>query len=344
MPERTENHKTVGAWLYVCAASVFLMALIGAITRLTESGLSIAEWNPVMGALPPLNDAEWERVFNLYRETPQYKSVNSGMSLDDFKTIFFWEWFHRLWGRAIGVIYLVPFLFFLARRRIPRTHLASFLAILALGAFQGFMGWYMVKSGLVDNPAVSHYRLAAHLMLAVAIYALMLKLGLRLRVPPEQETIGLAPLKKRLHLCIFLALATMLWGAFVAGLDAGLIHNTFPLMGSWPWPSEMFDMKPLWKNFVENHATVQFTHRLLAVVTALATLAFVVKSRRFHVSPAMRRIFVLLGAAVIAQVILGIATLLSSVALPLAVAHQGMALVLLGLFIRINHEIPKQDF
>lgn len=340
-PDDTRN---AGLWLYLCAASVFVMALIGAITRLTESGLSIAEWNPLMGALPPLNEAEWERVFTLYRDTPQYKDVNNGMGLAAFKNIFFWEWFHRLWGRAIGILYAVPFLCFLLRGRLPRPYLPSFLGILALGGFQGFLGWYMVKSGLIDDPAVSHYRLAAHLMTALALYAAMLDLGLRLRVQPAPETVALAPLKKHLHICLLLTLVTMVWGAFVAGLDAGLIYNSFPLMGERPWPGEIFDMMPLWKNFIENHATVQFTHRLLALTTAVVTLSFVCKSRRFHVPIRIRRWFVCLGITVIAQVILGIATLMSSVALPLAVAHQGMAFLLLGIFIRINHELPKNNY
>lgn len=345
MPDKSEtNNRAIGLWLYICATGVFLMAMIGAITRLTESGLSIAEWNPLMGALPPLDAGEWNRVFNLYKETPQYQDINNGMSLDEFKNIFFWEWFHRLWGRMIGLIYAVPFFYFLLRKRLPKIYTPSFWGFLALGAAQGAMGWYMVKSGLIDNPAVSHYRLAAHLLLAAALFGLMLQLAFKLRVPTAHEITSLAPLKKTARACLILAVLTMTWGAFVAGLDAGLIYNTFPMMGDYPWPSEFFDIEPLWRNAVENHAAVQFIHRVLALTTAGFIIALIVKSARFHMRPPIRRLFFLLGGVVFLQVILGICTLLSSVNIHLAIAHQAGAFILLAFLIRTNHEIPNKNY
>ena len=344
MSAQNDHNKAIGLWLYVSAASIFLMAVIGAITRLTESGLSIAEWNPVMGALPPQSPDEWNRVFDLYKQTPQYKDINNGMSLDEFKNIFFWEWFHRLWGRMIGIIYAVPFFYFLARRRLPKIYLPSFWGFLLLGGLQGAMGWYMVQSGLVDNPAVSHYRLAAHLLLAATLYGLMLHLAFKLRVETAHEMASLSPLRKNIRACFVLTVLTMIWGAFVAGLDAGLIYNSFPMMGDYPWPGEGLDLEPLWRNTVENHATVQFIHRLLAITTLLFIGWLVIKSRRFHILPRLRRIFWGLGGMALTQVILGISALLSSVDIHLAVSHQAGAFLLLAFLIRINHEIPKENY
>lgn len=344
MADQSSHNQTIGFWLYICAASVFLMAMIGAITRLTESGLSIAEWNPVMGALPPLDVPEWNRVFDLYKETPQYKDINSGMTLDEFKNIFFWEWLHRLWGRMIGLIYALPFFYFMLRRRLPKIYLPSFWGFLILGGLQGAMGWYMVKSGLVDDPSVSPYRLAAHLLLAAALYGLMLQLAFKLRIPPAHEMANLAPLKKTIRICLALTVLTMTWGAFVAGMDAGLIYNTFPMMGDYPWPSEFFDIEPLWRNAFENHAAVQFIHRLLAMMTAFFVLLLVIKSRRFHMQSRVRWLFALLGLMVFLQVILGIGTLLSSLDIRMAVTHQAGALILLALLIRTNHETPQETY
>lgn len=337
--------RTVIAWLFVCAAAVFAMALIGAITRLTESGLSMVEWRPLMGALPPLNEAEWERVFGLYKETPQYRDTFPDMTIGEFKNIFFWEWFHRFWGRMIGVLYAVPFFWFLIRGKLPKDYLPSFFAYLLLGAAQGGMGWYMVKSGLVDMPAVSHYRLAAHLGLAFLIFGLLFHTALRLcwtqRAPGAER---LSPLETHVRICLFLTAVTMVWGAFVAGLDAGLLYNSFPMMGDYPWPPEMFDESPFWVNFVENPAAVQFTHRCLAILTGLAVLSFALRSRYFNPPPRARRIFAALAIVVLAQIGLGIATLLTGVDIVYAVAHQGGAMVLLALLIAARHEVPDKKF
>ncbi len=337
------SSRPLALWLFTCAAAVFLMALVGAVTRLTESGLSIVEWRPVTGALPPLDDAGWDRAFDLYKTSPQYKQVNAGMSLAEFKQIYFWEWLHRFWGRMIGVIYFIPLVYFLARKRIPDDAKKPLFGILALGFLQGLLGWFMVKSGLVDQPAVSHYRLAAHLGLALVIFCALFRMGLNFSLnensprPAEGQNDALRPLIK-----ITLALAglTILWGAFVAGLRAGMIYNSFPLMGAHFWPDEIFALSPLWKNFFENHAAVQFTHRLLAILTFLQTMFLVWKSFTFACPVRRRILFIALGLTAWLQVALGITTLLTQVNLAAAVLHQAGALALLALLMALLHDIP----
>jgi cytochrome c oxidase assembly protein subunit 15 len=330
--------KPVAVWLYICAAAVFVMALIGAITRLTESGLSMVEWRPLIGALPPLNEAEWIRVFDLYKQTPEYEKVHNWMMLADFQKIFFWEWFHRLWGRMIGLIYAVPFLFFIFSGRIPREYRFSFWAFLILGASQGLMGWYMVQSGLVDRVDVSHYRLAAHLGLAFFIFCLLFDMALKLSVPKSEQAVNLSSLRPYIKIAFLCAFVTMIWGAFVAGLNAGLVYNEFPMMGKYPWPTEGLDMSPIWINVFENHAMVQFSHRFLAILTFCLVLAVFLKSRKFNLQGRTRTLFTALIVMSITQVILGITTLLTQVKIIPAVAHQGGAMILIALLIAVYHE------
>lgn len=330
----------VAVWLYACCAAIFLMALIGAITRLTGSGLSIAEWKPVSGALPPLHEGEWQRVFDLYKQTPEFQKVNSWMALADFKRIFFWEWLHRLWGRLIGVVYALPFLWFLIRRRIPRVLLPSFILPLLLGGAQGFMGWYMVQSGLVDEPAVSHYRLAAHLGLALLIYGMIFHLALRISVAPAYEAAQLSPLQKPVRRALLLVIVTMVWGAFTAGQDAGMIYNEFPLMGAYPWPPELSS----WRDIFQDPASVQFTHRVLAVTSVLYIFSVVLRSRSFHLEPRISGLFTALAVTAAVQAVLGVTALLTQLALPLAVAHQAGAIVLLSILIWLAYELPHENF
>lgn len=337
--KKEKSLKPAAAWLFICAGAVFLMAVIGAITRLTESGLSIVEWKPVAGALPPLNEAEWQREFAAYKQSPQYKAVNYGMELADFKRIFFWEWLHRLWGRLIGVLYALPLLFFW--RRIPAERRGAFFGILCLGALQGAVGWWMVKSGLVKDPAVSHYRLAAHLMLAVLIYGCLFRLGLSTGVAPSQDAGRLAALRGFARAALLAVVLTMTWGAFTAGLDAGLVYNdVFPYMGKHLWPSEMLDYKPLWKAFFEDHATVQFTHRVLAALTLLKVLLLVKKGLAFNPPPRIRKLFIAAGIVAVLQVSLGVAAVLTKVHIHVAAAHQAGALALLTVLVWLLHEIP----
>ncbi|HRC27035.1 MAG TPA: COX15/CtaA family protein [Alphaproteobacteria bacterium] len=320
----TPSARPVALWLFICAGLILLMTLVGAVTRLTGSGLSIVVWQPLTGALPPLSAQAWNDMFALYKQSPEFLKKNSWMELADFKAIFFWEWFHRLLGRLIGLAYAVPLLWFWVRGHIPARYKPALLGLLALGGAQGAMGWYMVSSGLVDHPEVSHFRLAAHLGLAVALYALMIWTGRGLWGPVR-------PLPDRAHLrihawvCLYAVLITMIWGAFTAGLDAGLVYNTFPAMGEGLIPPEVAALHPAWTNAFQNPVTVQFAHRWLGIGTFLILAFYGVRLMRRKET---RDAGVLVGAASL-QVGLGIATLVSGVPVLLATAHQGGALVLL---------------
>lgn len=308
-------------WLFICAFMVFAMAVIGAITRLTESGLSIVEWKPITGTLPPLSHAEWQRVFDLYQQSPEYKAKNLGMSLDEFKNIFFWEWLHRLWGRLIGVVYALPLIYFWVRKQIPQGYKPLLLVGLVLGGLQGLMGWYMVKSGLVDRPSVSHFRLAAHLGLAFIIYAYILWLAFALK---NSNTHPLCfCLKRHGLIALFFTSVTIIWGAFVAGLDAGLVYNTWPMMGDRWIPQELKQFSDI----IFDPVAVQFTHRCAAIITAVIVLTFAYRVKNFA-----------LGFMIFIQVGLGISTLMSHVALPLAALHQAGAFIVIGLLI---HQLQK---
>ncbi len=323
------RNRMIAFWLFACAALVFAMITIGAITRLTESGLSITEWKPVTGALPPLDAAQWQRSFDLYRQSPEFQKKHFWMELADYKKIYFWEWLHRLLGRLIGIAYALPFVAFLACGWIEKRDRLKLGALFALGGMQGAMGWYMVKSGLVDIPAVSHFRLAAHLGLALVIYALMVWHGLGFlrrgaaTMQPESLPPGLL-----VHLRVFLGIValTICWGAFVAGLDAGLIYNTFPLMNGHVVAPDAFALTPAWLNVLENPAAVQFVHRWLGILTALAGLALWARAVRANAAhPGIHAAALI----VLCQAALGIATLLTQVYLPLAALHQAGAVVLL---------------
>ena len=322
---RADSSRAIAYWLLACAAMVFAMAVIGAITRLTGSGLSMVEWRPLIGALPPLSEAEWQRVFDLYRETPEYQKVNAGMGLEAFKEIFFWEWFHRLWGRSIGLVFALPFAWFWLTGRIARPLLPRLIGFLVLGGLQGLLGWFMVRSGLVDRPSVSHYRLAAHLGLAVLIYGLLVwqAWALLSRAAP----VAAPALRRHGVVAVVLVAVTMLWGAFVAGLDAGMAYNSFPLMDGRLLPPEAWSLIPAWLNPFDNTALVQFLHRWLAIGTAGVILALWLRARA---GPAPLRLATAIAAGIaVLQVLLGIATLLAAVPVWLGAAHQAGALILL---------------
>ncbi len=278
--------RQVALWLLACCALVFLMVLIGGVTRLTESGLSITEWQPVTGVVPPLSDAEWQAEFQRYQAIPQYRAIHEGMTLAQFKGIFFWEYLHRLWGRLIGFVFAVPFLYFLARRRIPASVAPKLAGIFALGALQGVVGWYMVASGLEDRIEVSQYRLALHLAMAVAIYAAMLWVALDLL----DARWGGAPraLSAGATFVLVLAFVTMVAGSFVAGTRAGYLDNTFPLMEGRFVPPGYWHEAPWWRNFFENLVAVQFDHRILAETTLAAILILWLASLRAALAPALR--------------------------------------------------------
>jgi len=324
-----DRHRAIAIWLWLCAAMVFAMVLIGGITRLTESGLSIMEWMPVTGILPPLSEAEWQRLFDIYKQIPEYQQINRGMTLDEFRSIFWWEWAHRLWGRLIGFVFLLPFLWFLLRRRIPDGLTPHLVAAFVLGGAQGALGWFMVASGFADRTDVSQYRLAAHLALALSIYLYLLWLALTCtrssvaRIRPAQ--------RPRLVLLLVCIAITATMGAFTAGMDGGLVYNEFPLMGGSFLPADALALAPVWINPFENPVAAQFLHRWLAIATAALILLTWWRAPRQDRGISRGRPFDLLAAMAIAQVGLGIATLLSIVWLPVAVLHQAGAVILLSL-------------
>ena len=331
-----ENPSAIAYWLFACCGLVYAMIIVGAITRLTDSGLSMVEWRPLMGALPPMSDGEWTRVFELYKQSPEYMKQNFWMELSDFKTIFFWEWFHRLLGRTIGLVFALPLLFFWVRRIIPQGYNLKLLGVFILGGLQGLMGWYMVKSGLIDQPDVSHYRLAAHLSLAFLIMAVLVWLGLSLK-PLERRSDKTLFAHGILTLAVFIM--TMFWGAYTAGLDAGLIYNeTFPKMGGTWLPDDIYQYEPFWINFFETHGGVQFTHRWLAMGTALMVLGFWGHAAlRKNMFPALH----MLAAMIFVQFGLGMATLFSKVAIPLAALHQAGAVMVLILLVTCLRQLKS---
>ncbi len=310
------QHKQISNWLFFTAFMVFAMAIIGAITRLTESGLSMVEWRPLIGSLPPMSEAEWMRVFALYQETPEYKTKNFGMELDEFKNIFFWEWFHRFWGRLIGLVYALPLAYFWIRKMIPEGYKLKLFIGLILGGSQAVMGWYMVESGLVDRASVSHFRLAAHLSLAFVIFAYLLWLAFTLSGRIKEQSSFC--IKRHGWITLGFIGVTIIWGAYVAGLDAGLVYNTWPNMGPHWIPPELAGFTSIFFDPV----SVQFTHRWIAIVTAIVTFTFAYRITSFP-----------LAGMMLLQVGLGIATLLSQVAIPLAAMHQGGAFILVGIMI-----------
>ena len=323
--------RAVGFWLLGCCAMILSMAVIGAITRLTESGLSIMEWAPVSGTLPPLSDAEWQRLFDLYRQIPEYQQVNAGMDLAAFKSIFWWEYIHRLWGRLIGLVFALPFLWFWWRGRLDRRLTRLLLIALLLGALQGLLGWFMVASGFGDRTDVSQYRLVAHLGLALVIYAYLFWLALGQLWPrPERSRDPAArPLRKASFLLLALVSLTIVSGGFVAGLNACLVYNSFPLMDGDLVPAGYGMLAPWPLNLFENHAAVQFNHRLLAVATVLVTLAVWLWSLRLDLAPAAQAGFAVLAILALLQFALGIVTLLLVVPIWAAALHQAGAIFVL---------------
>lgn len=315
-------------WLLCVAALVFLMVLVGGATRLTESGLSIVEWRPVTGTLPPLSEAAWEQEFAKYKTIPQYQQLNRGMSLDDFKIIYWWEWSHRFLGRVVGLVFLLPFLFFLTRGWIgPRWRLRLW-GIFALGALQGAVGWWMVASGLSERVSVSQYRLAFHLTLACVIYAALVWAAQAIGGASSSEPVS-HDTRRATKSLLAVVLLQIYLGALVAGMDAGLTFNTWPLIdGSFiPAPERLLFEKPLWRNFFENALAVQFNHRMMAYILWVASILHFLRSRTE--TPSARLGATVLLGTITFQGVLGIVTLLHQAALPLALAHQAMAMVVL---------------
>jgi len=335
--------RAIAAWLFACCALVFAMVVVGGVTRLTHSGLSITEWQPIVGTVPPMTAEAWQEAFVKYQATPEYRQVNHGMDLAEFKGIFWWEYAHRLLGRAIGLAFIVPYAVFLVRRRIPHGYAGALFGLFVLGGLQGALGWYMVQSGLVDDPRVSQFRLTAHLALAFAIFAAMLWVALSLVASPRLAR-PLAPAARgvRRHAfgAVLLVFAMVLSGGLVAGIRAGFAYNTFPLMNGRVVPPEFLLLEPAWKNFFWNMATVQFDHRAIALALAVVVpwLAW-----RLATTPALPDRAVQGGRwllfMLVLQIALGIATLLLVVPLPLAALHQAGALALFALALNVAHAL-----
>jgi heme a synthase len=338
------RRRVLRLWLWSGAALTFLILVVGGITRLTQSGLSIVDWNPVMGAIPPLNDAQWQQAFDRYRQFPEYQQLRRGMTMSEFQFIFFWEYLHRMVARLIGLVFIIPFLFFVARGYLNRPLVVRSLILFALGGLQGFLGWYMVSSGLVDQPHVSQFRLGIHLSIAFAIFGGCLWFARDLAVRPEREREEIATDARRwLHRALLAVGALfgiqVFWGALVAGLKAGYAFNTFPLMNGRWLPPNMFALEPALLNFVENPFTVQWVHRVLGtlLLAVAVILYFRVRSRLSH--PGLlgyNRAFLWL---IVAQFGLGVSTLLLAVPVVLGVAHQAMAMVIFGVWLDWLHRV-----
>lgn len=330
--------RAIGIWLLACAACVLAMVFVGGVTRLTRSGLSITQWDPVTGVVPPIGDAGWSEAFAAYKATPEYAAVNVGMDLAAFKSIYLVEWAHRLLGRVAGVVFGVPLLFFFVKRRIRGARLVRLLGVFALGGFQGAVGWWMVKSGLVDVPHVSHYRLAIHLIFAVALFGWLVWLAhdeLEPEGAPQPAAACVAP--RRLTWAVVAAVVvTLVWGALMAGLHAGHVAPTFPTMnGAWI-PTGMGGFE---RDIFENGVTVHFVHRLLAYATALLALGAAATAWRATRDSIARRRALALVALVAFQIVLGALTVLRHVPLSLASAHQVNAVLVFGCAVALWHRL-----
>jgi heme a synthase len=331
--------RQVSTWLFACAGLVAAMVVVGGVTRLTHSGLSIVEWKPLIGAIPPLSERDWIEVFEKYKKTPEGMIVNATMTLAGFKKIFFWEYVHRLLGRAIGVVFVVPLAWFFAKKAIARDLAVRLSGIFGLGGLLGALGWYMVASGLVDEPRVSPYRLAAHLGLAFAILALMLWIAIDLRRDPESDAHSKTQLARPALALSALIFAMVLSGAFVAGTHAGFAFNTWPLMAGQIIPGGLFAIDPWWRNPFENVTLVQLDHRMLAYVVAGVVTAMWWKCRKAELPTRARLAANALLGALCLQVALGITTLLLVVPVPLAAAHQSGAVLLFSVSVWLANEL-----
>lgn len=326
---KNNPHKSVIIWLLTGCALIFSMVVVGGITRLTNSGLSMVDWKLIMGAIPPLSEQEWIATFDQYKHFPEYQEVNFMFTLEEFKSIFFWEYIHRLLGRLIGLVFIIPFFYFLLKDKIKGKLLVKCVIILCMGGFQGFLGWWMVKSGLVNNPDVSHYRLATHLVTAFLTFAFTFWVALEL-IFEKQERPNIPYMRKGVLVLFFFTILQIIYGAFVAGLNAGFIMNTWPKMGG-TWIAESVTaMEPFWTNFVDGIGGVQFIHRYLAYLVVGVVIFLLLKSAKFELSANQKRSLMVLIGIVFVQFLLGVFTLLYAVPVWLGVIHQVGALLLLG--------------
>lgn len=337
-----KDNKAVLYWLFTGCFLIFIMVIVGGITRLTHSGLSISDYKLITGTLPPMGEKAWEEAFELYKQYPEYQKLNSHFNLQDFKDIYFWEWLHRFIGRLIGVVFLIPFIYFLIRKKLTFSTIKKSLFLLFLGGLQGFFGWYMVKSGLVDNPDVSHYRLALHLITAFITFAATFWVALDIIYPTHSATIHKG-FRNLLRFTLIIILIQIIWGAFVAGLDAGFIHNHWPLMseGKLIHPTVYTEQEPLIKNFLEGKSGVQFIHRYMAYVVAVLIIIIYIKSKKLSLNSTQKTGINWLLLLVFVQFTLGVFTLLLAVPVWLGVAHQVGAFFLLSAITYSLHRFSK---
>lgn len=335
-----DNNKVI-YWLLTGCVLIFIMVVIGGVTRLTHSGLSISNYKLISGTLPPMNDTAWQEAFNLYKQYPEYQKLNTHFSLQDFKDIYFWEWLHRFIGRMIGLVFFIPFLYFLVTKQLSKSTIKKSMVLMAMGAFQGFLGWYMVKSGLVDNPDVSHYRLAAHLITAFLTFAYTLWVALDLWFP-NKHNINRS-FRNLIRFGLTILLLQIIYGAFVAGLDAGFIHNHWPMMneGKFMHETVYIEQTPLYKNFIEGKSGVQFVHRILAYLVVIYVFLIWMKSKKIVLTSYQSKGITALLFLVLGQFLLGVFTILLQVPLWLGIAHQVGAFFLLTAMTFTLHRFSK---
>lgn len=339
------QNKSVILWLLSGCALLFLMVTVGGITRLTNSGLSMTDWHLVNDTFPPMSEEKWNEAFNEYKKFPEYLKINQykagGFTLDDYKSIFFWEWFHRFIGRIIGVVFIVPFIYFLIKKKLDKSTINKCIILLGMGAFQGFLGWFMVASGLKDNPDVSHFRLAIHLTFAFITFAYTLWVALDLIYLDRKQP--LLELRKIARIALVILLIQIIYGGFVAGLNAGLVHNHWPLMsdGQFFHESIRLEQPTLFKSFTEGKSGVQFIHRTFAYVVVGMIIFLFIKSRKFTLSTTQNNAVISLIGFVFVQFLFGVFTLLFYVPLWLGLAHQIMAFFLLSAMVFTLHRFTK---
>lgn len=338
----SKNLKPVVIWLFTGAVLVFIMTAIGGITRLTESGLSMVDWKLIMGAIPPLTEEAWQKTFEQYQQFPEYQITHAHFSLSDFKSIYFWEYTHRLLGRVIGLVFIIPFLIFLAQKRISKSLLFKLLFLLFMGGFQGFLGWYMVSSGLVNEPRVSHFRLAAHLSTAFFTIAYSVWLALDLMQAKDRTPIFPKKLYKLTWFGLIILAIQIVFGAFVAGKDAGMIHNFWPNMNPGEFISpEIFEGDTVWDSLINHPSGIQFMHRYLAYIVTGLVVYLWVKSKQLNTDFETQKRFSYLFILVLIQFSLGVFTLIMHVPVYLGVLHQlGALLLLLGFIYTLSWQQP----
>ena len=336
-----KDNKKVVYWLFLGCFLIFVMVVVGGITRLTHSGLSISNYKLISGTIPPMSEVEWQEAFDLYKQYPEYQKLNYHFTLEDFKDIYFWEWLHRVIGRFIGVVFIIPFLYFLIRKQLTKPTIKKSIILLILGGFQGFLGWYMVKSGLVDRPDVSHYRLAAHLTTAFITFAYTFWVALDILYPNKKEVVK--SFRNLIRFGLAVLLLQIIYGAFVAGLDAGFIHNYWPMMsdGKFMHETVYIEQSPVIKNFIEGKSGVQFAHRILAYIVVILVFLIWRKAKKLTLSKdqlnGINSLLILVGI----QFLLGVFTILLQVPVWLGVAHQVGAFFLLSAMTFTLHRFTK---